>query len=91
MPQFTQKLPASLIVRAAAFAQRPEDVGLASKRLEITRKAITANVEKGKVRGAVPLIPRHGKIVTHDAIDFQDRASKSPMKKDSIFRIASPT
>ena len=34
---------------------------------------------------------RNGKIVTHDAIGFQDRAAKTSMKNDSIFRIASLT
>jgi len=91
MPRSSQKLLAGVIVCAVAFAQRPEDLGFSSKRLDLTRQAIMANVEKGKVPGAVLLILRNGKIVTHDAIGFQDRASRTPMKKDSIFRIASLT
>jgi len=46
-------------------------------------------VKENKAPGAVLMIARKGKIVTYDAIGFQDRGSKTPMKKDSIFRIAS--
>jgi CubicO group peptidase (beta-lactamase class C family) len=31
----------------------------------------------------------NGKTVTYDAIGYQDRAGQTPMKKDSIFRVAS--
>src|ERR1700693_3028004 len=86
---------AGLLVCVAAFAQplpmakRPEDAGFSSKRLEKTREAIKADVENNRVPGAVLILVRNGKIVTYDAIGYQDRAEKTPMKKDSIFRIAS--
>ena len=86
---------AGVLVCAAALAQsvpvaiRPEDSGFSSKRLETARQAIKANVENKRVPGAVLLIMRNGKIVTFDAIGYQERAAQKPMKKDSIFRIAS--
>ena len=89
------KLFAGLLVCVAAFAQplpianRPEDAGFSSKRLEKTRQAIKANVENNQVPGAVLLLVRNGKVVTYDAIGYQDRAEKTAMKKDSIFRVAS--
>ena len=89
------KLFAGLLVCVAAFAQplpianRPEDAGFSSKRLDKTRQAIKANVENNQVPGAVLLLVRNGKIVTYDAIGYQDRAEKTAMKKDSIFRVAS--
>src|SRR5579863_304524 len=92
------KLPtllAGLLVCAAAFAQplptasRPEDAGFSSGRLERARLALKSDVEKKVIPGAVLLIVHNGKIVAYDAIGYQQRADQTPMKKDSIFRIAS--
>src|SRR5258707_9263651 len=92
------KLPMFLagdLFASAAFAQslpmakRPEDVGFSSARLEKTRQAYRDDVEKKSIPGVVLLIVRNGKIVTYDAIGYQERASQTPMKKDSIFRVAS--
>jgi CubicO group peptidase (beta-lactamase class C family) len=86
---------AGALVCAAAFAQplpvanHPEDAGFSSKRLETVRQAIKSNVEEKRVPGAVLLIVRKGKIVSYDAIGYQERATQTAMKKDSIFRIAS--
>jgi CubicO group peptidase (beta-lactamase class C family) len=86
---------AGALCAAAAFAQplptanRPEDVGFSSKRLEKTRQAFKADVENKSIPGAVLLIVRNGKMVTFDAIGYQERATETPMKKDSIFRVAS--
>jgi len=86
---------AAVVSAAAAFAQslpmakHPEDAGFSSPRLEKTRQAFAADVEKKSVPGVVLLIVRNGKIVTYDAIGYQDRAAQTAMKKDSIFRIAS--
>jgi CubicO group peptidase (beta-lactamase class C family) len=98
MLRYKSKLPTLLVgvvVCAAAFAQplpiakRPEDAGFSSERLERARLAIKSDVEKKIVPGAVLLVARNGKIVTYDAIGYQQRADQTPMKKDSIFRIAS--
>ncbi len=48
-----------------------------------------ADVDAGRIPGAVLLIARAGKIVSLDAIGFQERRSDTAMKADSIFRIAS--
>jgi CubicO group peptidase (beta-lactamase class C family) len=71
------------------MAAHSEDVGFSSKRLEITRDVIKADVEAKRLPGAVLLIARNGKIAFYDAEGYQDRATPTPMKKDSIFRIAS--
>ncbi len=47
------------------------------------------DVDAKRVPGAVLVIARRGKIVSFDAIGYQDRAAATPMKKDSIFPIAS--
>jgi CubicO group peptidase (beta-lactamase class C family) len=86
---------AGLLVCVAAFAQplpmakSPEDAGFSSKRLEKTRQAIKGDVESKRVPGAVLILVRNGRVVTYDAIGYQDRAGQTPMRKDSIFRVAS--
>src|SRR5271155_2062189 len=79
---------------AAVFAQlptagKPEDVGFSSKRLETAHEVFKADAEAKRTPGSVLLIVRNGKIAFYDAVGFQDRAASTPMKKDSIFRIAS--
>jgi CubicO group peptidase (beta-lactamase class C family) len=88
-------LLAGIVLSSAAFAQplpmakRPEDAGFSSQRLEKTRQALKADVENKRFPGAVLILVRNGKIVTYDTIGYQVRADQTPMKKDSIFRIAS--
>jgi len=81
---------------AASFAQQPlpaaghpEDVGFSTKRLEAAHAVFKEDVDSKRVPGAVLLIVRNGKIAFYDAVGYQDRAAETPMKKDSIFRIAS--
>ncbi len=71
------------------MASRPEDVGFSSKRLETTREVLKADVDAKRLPGAVLLMARNGKIAFYDVVGYQDRAAQTPMKKDSIFRIAS--
>jgi CubicO group peptidase (beta-lactamase class C family) len=71
------------------MASRPEDVGFSSKRLDTTREVLKADVEGKRLPGAVLLMARNGKIAFYDVAGYQDRATQTPMKKDSIFRIAS--
>ncbi len=79
----------------AAFAQplpmasHPEEVGFSSKRLEIAHGVFKADADAKRIPGAVLLIARNGKIAFFDTVGYQDRAAQTPMKKDSIFRIAS--
>jgi CubicO group peptidase (beta-lactamase class C family) len=102
MPRYKSKLQALLagvLVSAATFAQsapmalpmatRPEEAGFLSKRLEVTRGALKADVDAKRFPGVVLLIARKGKIAFYEAAGYQDSASQTPMKKDSIFRIAS--
>ncbi|HLG94854.1 MAG TPA: serine hydrolase domain-containing protein [Bryobacteraceae bacterium] len=80
---------------AASFAQplpmaaHPEDVGFSSKRLDLDRGVLKADVDAKRLPGAVLLIVRDGKIAFYDSVGYQDRAAQTPMKKDSIFRVAS--
>ena len=66
----------------------PEDVGLSSERLNRIATVLRADVEKGRLPGAVVAIARHGKIVYFEAIGYRDKAAGAPMTTDAIFNIA---
>ena len=52
---------------------------------------LQAEVDKGRLPGAVALIARHGKVVLHEGIGQRDPASGAAMATDAIFRIYSMT
>lgn len=72
-------------------AERPEDVGLSSARLQRLRDTLQADIDKGVIPGAAMLVARHGKVACLDALGYRDREAGAVMKADSIFRIASMT
>lgn len=72
-------------------AKRPEEIGISSARLERLHRQMKADVESGRIPGAVLLVARNGKIGSLDAVGFQERRTQKAMTNDSIFRIASMT
>src|SRR5437764_12546909 len=70
---------------------KPEEVGLSSERLGEIAKVINADVEKGRLPGAVIAVARRGKLVYYEAFGFRDKAAGVAMTKDTIFNIASMT
>lgn len=82
---------------ATAFAEdflpraKPEDVGLSSERLARIGTALQADIDAGRIPGAVIAIARHGKLVALDAYGWRDKDAKVPMTTDTIFNIASMT
>jgi CubicO group peptidase (beta-lactamase class C family) len=72
-------------------AARPEDSGFSSERLARITNFFQGETDKGAVPGAVLLIARNGKLVYFQALGFQDREKKVPMKTTAIFRMASMT
>ncbi|HEY1497013.1 MAG TPA: serine hydrolase domain-containing protein [Candidatus Solibacter sp.] len=69
----------------------PESAGMSPARLARIRVRMQEYVDAGKTAGVVTLVARHGKVAAFDAVGFQDLESKTPMKPDTIFRIASVT
>ena len=61
------------------------------RRLNGVSDAFKAYVNDGKLAGAVVLVARRGKVVYLEAFGQRDRESRAPMKRDTIFRIASQT
>ena len=69
----------------------PAKNGFNSARLERIDYVLSEEIEAGKFSGAVALVARHGDVVYHRSFGYADIASRKPMQKNSIFRIASMT
>src|SRR5690349_10722021 len=86
---------ACAILPSQAAAQlphvRPEVVGISSTRLARIGPMIRRYVEQGSVAGVVTLVARDGMVVEVDTAGWRDVASRSPMQRTTIFRIASMT
>jgi CubicO group peptidase (beta-lactamase class C family) len=52
---------------------------------------LRADVERGRIPGAVVVVARKDRIVYMRAVGFRDKAAGDPMAMDAIFRIASMT
>jgi CubicO group peptidase (beta-lactamase class C family) len=69
----------------------PQSVGLSAARFEPITRMIRADINDGKIPGAVMLIARHGRIAYFEALGMRDRKTGAPMPKDALFRLASMT
>jgi CubicO group peptidase (beta-lactamase class C family) len=84
-------------VSLSAFAQQPpseanpSQLGFFPDRLERVTQTFQDFVDSGKLPGAVVLISRKDEIAYFRTFGFRDREQKTPMTKDTIFRIASMT
>src|ERR1044072_2547072 len=82
---------------ATAFADdplpraKPEDVGLSSERLARIGETLKADIDAGRIPGAVIAIARRGKLVALDAYGWRDKDANVAMTTDTIFNIASMT
>jgi CubicO group peptidase (beta-lactamase class C family) len=70
---------------------KPEDVGFSSERLRHVHEAIQRHIDAGNITGAVTLVASRGRIAHFEAHGVSDLAARTPMAKDSIFRIMSMT
>lgn len=70
---------------------RPEDVGLSPERLARIGAVLDAEVEAGRMPGAVIAVARRGKLVMLEAHGWRDKAAGARMTTDAIFNIASMT
>jgi CubicO group peptidase (beta-lactamase class C family) len=62
--------------------------GLSMARLGRLRKSMTGYVERGEVPGIVTLVSRHGEVHV-DAVGKKSLDGPDPVRRDTIFRIAS--
>ena len=70
---------------------RPEDAGMSPERLARIGDVLRADIDAGKLPGAVIAIARDGKLVMFQAYGYRDKAAGTPMTTDTIFNIASMT
>jgi len=77
---------ASGVVTAASPSE-----GVSAPRLQRIGAFVDQLMAAGEVSGAVTLVARQGRIVHVQAQGLADLATKRPMKKDDLFRIASMT
>ena len=95
LPLLFVLLSAVLAAVAASAADlptaTPEEVGLSSSRLARITETLRADVEAGRIPGAVVIVARKGRIAYAEAVGFRDKAAGSRMTMDSNFRIASMT
>ena len=70
---------------------KPDDVGLSSARLGRIGQVLRAEIDRGRMPGAVLAISRRGKLVYHESYGFLDKAAGTSMPKDAIFVLASMT
>ena len=79
--------PAGAQVPAGA----PDDVGLSGKRLERIGGMIQRAIDTKQISGAVTVVARRGRIAHFEAHGLMDIEANAPMRKDTIFPIASMT
>lgn len=75
----------------APGAATPASVGISGERLNRLHAGMQGFVDRKEAGGIVTLIARDGKVVDVTAVGFQDVATKTPMRTDTLFRIASMT
>jgi CubicO group peptidase (beta-lactamase class C family) len=76
---------------AVAAESDPGSLGFSLSRLARIAPWYQAQIDAGALPGAVVAIARQGKLANLQAIGFEHRAKKIPMKPDSIFWLASMT
>lgn len=76
---------------AVAFrpATSPDAAGFSAERLARIDSLVTGAIAAGAIPGAVVFIARQGQVVMHKAYGVRDLATRVPMQRDDIFRIAS--
>jgi CubicO group peptidase (beta-lactamase class C family) len=70
---------------------RPEDVGVSSERLRRIDDVVKRHIDERRIAGAVTLVARRGHVIHFKAHGLRDIEANRPMRKDSLFRMASST
>ncbi len=96
MPRLSSTLVlVALLAVPAARAQvpvgKPDDVGLSAKRLQRIGEMIERAIDADQISGAVTVVARRGHLAHFEAHGLMDVEADAPMRKDTIFPIASMT
>lgn len=82
----------AVALQAQDFARsRPDRLGFDRERLQDLDAVLQSYIDTNQVAGSVTLVLRDGRIAYSSAKGMQDIASATPMRENSIFRIASQT
>ena len=84
-------LPLNIALADPLPVSAAEKVGLSPQGLQRLTATLKAEVDKGRMPGAVIAIARKGQLAYFETIGYVDPASKAPMPRDAIFSIASMT
>ncbi len=79
---------ASLLVGAVSPTVDAQ-TGMDPERLALIPTRLQDFVDDGQIAGAVMVLARHDGIVLLEAVGYQDLETKTPMRTDAIFRMAS--
>jgi CubicO group peptidase (beta-lactamase class C family) len=82
-------LVAGLVTHPAFAAYKTGPGGFSKNGLSKISAATQGFIDQGAAVGLVTLLYRHGEIAQVNTLGFQDREAKIPMKRDTIFRVAS--
>src|SRR5436190_19929691 len=69
----------------------PAAAGMNATRLARIPVRMKEFVTAGKTAGVVTLVARHGHVASLEAVGYQNLEDKTPMRTDTIFRLASVT
>lgn len=83
--------PIWAVAQEPAPVAHPEQLGFSTSRLQRLTEAYQGYVDRGELPGAVLLIARGDQLAYLQAVGYQDREKKTPMKSDAVFRLASMT
>lgn len=70
---------------------RPAALGFAADRLQRIGEVFQADIDRGRIPGAVILVARRGAVAYRAVLGYGDRAAGRAMQPETIFRIASMT
>lgn len=70
---------------------KPEKVGFSTERLKRIDALVQRFMDANRIPGAVTLVARKGRIVHFEAQGVLDIETKKPMRKDTLFAMASST
>ncbi|MGQ2980076.1 MAG: serine hydrolase domain-containing protein [Polaromonas sp.] len=69
----------------------PGELGLCPDRLQRLLDVLRADIQRGRLPGAVALVARRGKLALFESLGQLNPAAATPMPRDAIFRIYSMT
>ncbi|MBL8203742.1 MAG: beta-lactamase family protein [Blastocatellia bacterium] len=82
---------ALLVLLAASTAAQSTNSPLDDARLAQLKARMKSFVEQGRTAGIVTLLGYRGQVIHADAVGYQNLETKTPMRLDSLFQIASMT